>query len=45
MLANPRTMQHYEIGPPYEHMRAEFFVAEVVTPAPNLTVDVYRVTQ
>jgi hypothetical protein len=36
---------HYEIGAPYEHLKAEFFVAEVLTPAPALTLDVHKITQ
>lgn len=35
-------IQKYEIGAPYEHLKSQFFVAEVLTPPPELTLDVFR---
>ncbi|KAG9253565.1 uncharacterized protein F5Z01DRAFT_657559 [Emericellopsis atlantica] len=41
------TLRHiqYDIGAPYEHLRSQFFLAEVITPVPELTLVVYRVVQ
>lgn len=41
-FADLYVIQKYEIGEPYEHMKSEFYVAEVLTPPPELTLDVYK---
>jgi hypothetical protein len=37
--------KQYDIGAPFEYLRSEFMIAQVITPAPELTLEVYRVVQ